>query len=151
MLTTCAFEITWHCDGNVEILSPGLREAVDSRNIVGHSQVLADEPGIAGLVQIAYIWPGTIGVYLMDRDSDLTASLDSGDGTLSQGILGVFPNVDIARKLRSSTLVDDIGFDLGITDDCGVHLAGTDRCAISCNRIAHWPMVRYDTLPLVLF
>lgn len=68
----------------------------------------------------------------MDRDRHLPAGRDLSNSIGSEGVLGVLSNVDVAAKLGTSTLVDNVGGDLGITDQGGVLLAGADAGAVSC-------------------
>lgn len=92
------------------------------------------DTGVAGHVNVANIGASTIGVDLVEGDCDFAPSLDLRHGLRGQGILSVFPNVNVSLELCASTRVDDIGFDLGISNDGRVLLARVDADAISSNR-----------------
>ena len=120
LLTSCALEVVRQGHGNVEVLGLGLREAVDTRNIVGDGQVLANQTGVGRLVEIAYVRASSVGIHLVNRDCELAAGLDTCNGIDGQGVLSVLSDVDIAGELCSSALVDDVCLDLGIPDDGGI-------------------------------
>jgi hypothetical protein len=70
---------------------------------------------------------------LVNRHGQLRAGLDLGDGAGSQSILRVLAHIDVARELRATAGVDNVGVDLGIADEGGVLLARVDGGAVSCN------------------
>lgn len=124
-------EVIRHRHGKVEILDLVLRDTVGSGHVVGDSQVLADLARVGGLVQVADIGTGAVGVDLVDCHGDLAARLDLGYGALSQRCLGVLGNVDVACKLRTAAVVDQVCLDLGIAHDDRVKLAGVDGGAVA--------------------
>lgn len=81
---------------------------------------------------------GTISVDLVDRDGHLPTGRDLGNSIGGEGVLGVLPNVDVSAKLGTSTLVYDVGGDLGITNDGGILLAGADARAVPCKVALHY-------------
>ena len=106
-----------HRDGNVEILSLGLRDAIDAWHVVGDLESLADETRIARLINVANIRASTVGVDLVDCHDYVTPGPDLGDGLCRQSSFRVFGNVNIASQLCSPALVDKVGLDLGIAND----------------------------------
>jgi hypothetical protein len=92
--------------------------------------VAGTEP--TGWVHVTNVWPSSIGVDLVESDSQRSASLDLSDSSSSKLVLGVLPNINVASQLCSSTFVDDVGTDLSVTDDGCVLLARRDGCAVSC-------------------
>lgn len=64
--TSLAVESCWHGDSDVEVLELGLRETVDTWDVVGDSQVgLPSSQRVSGLVHITDIWASTIGIDLI--------------------------------------------------------------------------------------
>jgi hypothetical protein len=110
-----------------------LREPVHPWDIVRDSQVLADDAGIAGLVEVADVRASPVRVHLVDCDREFGPCLDLSDLAGGKCVFCILADVDVASELCSTALVDDIGRDLGVPDDGGVLLAGTDRRAVSCN------------------
>lgn len=148
--TSSACKIGWHGDSDVEVLGLCLGKAVDSRDVVGDSQVLRNDASVTctqsvlfmdqyipvaltSHINIANIWTSSIRVHLMNGNRHQCASLDFGNSSRSQGILGVLPNIDISCQFCPTTLVDDVRSNLGISNDGGVLLARTDTRAVSCN------------------
>lgn len=70
-LTANAVESLGHHNSDVELLGAGLRETVDTGNIVEDGQVLGDDAVVAGLDQVAGIGTSTVGIDLVDGDGDL--------------------------------------------------------------------------------
>lgn len=143
-------EVIWKSDGDVKVLSLGLRETVYTRDVVGDSQVLRNDTGVSSLVEIARVWTSTIGVdlswsvvfhgyiqsewtYLMNGNDKLSTALDLCDCAGSQGILGVLTHIDVTGQFCSTTLVDNVCIDFGITDDGGILLARADTGAVTCD------------------
>ena len=85
---------------------------------------------LTGLVKIANVWAGTIGVDLVDGDCDGGSCLDLGDSSGSNHIFGVLSDIDVTSQLSTSTLVDDVGADFCLSDDGAVLLARVDGRAI---------------------
>ena len=131
-----AFHVLWHGDGNVEVLGLGRRDAVGAGDVVGDSQILADETRVARLVDIAHIRPGTVGVDLVEGDDDVVSGTDLRHGALGQSDLGVLGDVDVAGQLGAAAFVDDVGLDLGVADDGCVQLARADGGAVARDRVA---------------
>jgi hypothetical protein len=63
-LTTSASKISGHLDRDIEVLGLGLRETVNTRDVVGDGQVLRDDTSIASLIKIAHIWTSSISIDL---------------------------------------------------------------------------------------
>lgn len=88
---------------------------------------------VAALVKIAHVRTSAIGVDLVDSHSDLATGLDLSHLASRKGILSVLANVDVARQLSATTLVDDVGSDLCITNDGGILLARVDGHTVASN------------------
>lgn len=112
-----------------------MREAVHTGNVVGDLQggLASGAQGVSGGVHVASKGTSAIGVDLVDRDSEFAAGLDLCDLAGGQGVLGVLADVDVARQLRSSALVDHVGGNLGVSDQRGILLARADARAVSCD------------------
>lgn len=65
ILTTTAGKVIRHVHKDLELLGLGLREAVDTRNIVLDSQVLRDDTVVSCLHQVTCIRTGSVGVHLV--------------------------------------------------------------------------------------
>lgn len=110
-----------------------MREPVHPWDIVRDSQVLADDAGIAGFVQVADVGASPVRVHLVNRDREFGPCLDRGDLARGKCVFRILADVDVAGELRPAALVDNIGLDLSVPDDGGVLLAGTDRSAVPCD------------------
>lgn len=129
--TASALKVIRHRHGKVELLDLILRDAVGSGHIVGDGQVLADETRVGGLVQVADIRAGAVGVDLVNRHRDLAACPHLGHGTVGERCLGVFGHVDVAGELRAAAVVDQVRLDLRIADDGRIELARVDGGAVA--------------------
>jgi hypothetical protein len=69
------------------------------------------------------------------------ACFDLGHCTSGEGILSVLSNINVASQLRSTTLVDNVRTDFGISDDGCVLLTGTDTCSVSRDDGINWRIV----------
>lgn len=87
--------------------------------------------GVAALIQITHVWASTIGVDLMNSNSEFTASLNLSDLASGKGILSILADIDVTRQLGAATLVDDVGSDLCITNDSGILLARVDSDTVT--------------------
>lgn len=67
-LTSSACKISWHGNVDSKVLGLGLRETIDTRNVVGDGQVLGNNTGVSSGVNITDVWTSSIGVDLMDGD-----------------------------------------------------------------------------------
>lgn len=94
--------------------------------------------GVAALIQITHVWASTIGVDLMNSNGELTTSLNLGDLSSRNGILGVFSDINVTRQLSAATLVDDVGGDLCITNDSGILLARVDSDTVAGDLGINW-------------
>lgn len=98
---------------------------------------------VASLVEITEIRTSTIGIDLMDSDLDLGTSLDLRHGLGGQVVFRALAHVNVALEFRASTLVDDVGPNLSISDDGSVLLAWSDAGAISGHRVVGCIMILF--------
>ena len=89
---------------------------------------------LTGLVQVAGVGTGTVCIHLVDRDVHRHALLDRRNALGGQLILGLFSNVDVACQLGSATAIDNVLFDLRISDDGAILLARGNVGAVPCKR-----------------
>lgn len=133
--TSNASQIVRQSDSHVEVLRLGLREAVDTRDVVldGERNLSREALSIGRHVEITGVRPSSIGVDLVDSHLNLAALGDLSDTLGLESVLGLFADVDVALELSAAALVDDVSLDLGRTDEGGVLLAGVDGGAVSCD------------------
>ena len=130
---TKAVEVIGHLDGDVESLGLDLGQTVCAGDVVGNGQVLDVGVCVAALVEITDIRTRTIGVDLVDGNSEFTTSLNLSNLVGRDSVLSVLTNIDVTRDLSTATLVHDVGSDLGITNDGSILLARVDGDAVACN------------------
>lgn len=126
-----AGKVAGHGDGHVEVCLLVLGKTVGTGDVVGHGQVLDVGVGVAGHVDVANIWSGSVGVDLMHGDGELASLGNLGDLSAGDGVLGVLANIDVASEFSTTTLVDDVCLDLSFSDDGCVLLAGADAGAVA--------------------
>jgi hypothetical protein len=96
---------------------------------------LARAQGVLGLIHIAGEWAGSIGVILTDGHEDIAPFLCGSDLFGDEGVLHVFPDVDVAVLEGTAAFVDYVGGDLGQRDEvriCGV--VGVDCGLLECSK-----------------
>lgn len=130
---TEAVKVIGHLDGDVESLGLDLRKTVCAGDVVGDGQVLDVGVGVAALVEITNIRTSTVGVDLVDGNSEFTTSLNLSNLVGRDSVLSVLTNIDVTRDLSTTTLVHNVGSDLGITNDGSVLLARVDSDAVASN------------------
>jgi hypothetical protein len=122
-------------DSHVKVLRLGLGESIDTGNVVLNlKRHLANETlAIRSHVEITNVWTGTICVDLVNSDLDRAALGDLSDRSCGQGILSLLADIDVAFKLSTTALIDEVGLDLSSPDQSGILLAWVDSRAIPGN------------------
>lgn len=126
-----AVEVVRHRDLDGEVLLLCVREAVLAGDIVGHLQLGELGGRIAGLVEVALVRTGAVGVDLVDGDGELGALLHLGHAACGQLGFGLLAHIDVAGDFGTAARVDDVLGDFRVTDDGRVLLAGADVCAVT--------------------
>lgn len=157
--TADAVEVLGHGDLHDELLGADLGQTVGAGDVVRDAQVLEVCTDVAGLVQIADVRSGAVGVDLVDGHGDHGTRLDRGDLLGGESVLALLTRIDVAVQLRPTAevyrgkndllisevfvcifsnlavhvmlLTGDVGLDLGLPDDGGVLLARADAYAIT--------------------
>ena len=128
---TDAAEVVGHGNRDNEILLLDLGQTVGTGDVVGNLQRDSEAGSVAGLVKVALIGTGAVGVDLVDGDLHDRALGDLGDALDSELVLGLLADIDVAVDLSTSASVHDVLLDLRVADDGGVLLARRDGGAVT--------------------
>lgn len=102
---------------------------------------------VAGLVEVALVRTGTVGVDLVDGDGELGALLHLRHAACGQLGFGLLAHIDVARDLSATARVDNVLGDFRVADDGRVLLAGADVCAVTGKSLVDcWVSVSMKTL-----
>lgn len=126
---TSALKVVGQGSLHLELLGLGLGQAVGAGDVVGHGHL--DEIAVAGLVNIADIGAGAVGVDLVDIHGDGGAARHLGQGARLDGLLGLGLDVDAAGLLSPAAVANNLGRDLSLADEGGVLLAGAGGGAVA--------------------
>lgn len=123
-----------HGDGHVEVLGLGLGETVGTGDVVGDGErdLAGGTESVTGRVHVASVRTGAVSVDLVDGHGHGSVSLDLCDGSCGQSVLGILADIDVAANFCPSTLVGNVGGDLGITNQGRILLARANAGAVSC-------------------
>jgi hypothetical protein len=132
-LTSSACHVVGHRNVDGEVLCFSLREAVDTGNVVGDSEVslACGAQFVSSHVHVTHVWTSPIGVDLVNGNCHNGSFLHSRHNAGGELILGLRADIDVASQLRTTTLINDIGVNLCITNEGGILLARADSSAVS--------------------